>query len=283
MRRIVALVLLICCLSPAWAASTAVKVYSLHHQLAESLLPAIESVLLADESVKAFNNELVVNASADSHRQVEQLLQALDAPLRNLLISVRNAGSGAGSSNSTGVSGGIRTGDVYLGTGGPVYRERQPDGGLVIRHDGLQVHSSRGTRNTDTAQAQALRTIEGYPAWISAGQTLAYRSVDRWGNPVTGFQDANRGFYVTARIIGQRVQLDISTSNDRPTENPRERRRGVIETERLQTTVTGAIGEWIPLGNISLQDNRQDSGYTGRSNQSAETVSDISVMVVPAD
>lgn len=283
MRRVAALVLLLCCLAPAWAASTAVKVYSLHHQVAESLLPAIESVLLADESVQVFNNDLVVNASAASHRQVEQLLQDLDTPLRNLRISVRNAGSGTGNSNNTGVSGGIRTGDVYLGAGGPVYRERQPGGGLVIQHDGLRVHSQHTTRETGSAQSQQVRAIEGYPAWISTGQTMAYRSVDRWGNPVTDFQDANRGFYVTARMIGNRVQLDISTSNDRLAESPRERRRGVIETERLQTTVTGAIGEWIPLGNITVQGNRQDSDYNSRSSHAGETVSDISVMVVPVD
>lgn len=260
------------------------QVYSLKHQLAESLLPTLNNVLLADESINAYNNELVVNASSASQQKIAQLLQALDTPLRNIQISVRNNNTGNSASNNTNVSGGIRTGEVYLGAGGPVYRERRGNqGGVVIQSNGVRVQSNHEVRQTSTQQEQKLRAIEGSPAWISTGQAIPYNSVDRWGNTVTDYQNADRGFYVTARIIGDRVQLDISTSNDRLSEDPRKSRRGVIDTERLQTTTSGAVGEWISLGGISLQDNSDSHSYNSRNSNSGNSIGDISVRIVPLD
>lgn len=265
------------------ADKTEVHVYRMQYQLADALVSAVEDVLLPGESVNAFNNELVVNASAASHREVSALLDTLDKPSRNLLITVRNNSNGQGNSSSTGISGGIRTGEVYLGSGGPVYHERRDNGGLVVQHDGVRIHSNQGTRQSSSSQEQQLRTMEGHPAWISTGQSVPYRSVDRWGNPVTDYKDADRGFYVTAYVMGDRVQLQISTSNDRLSEDPRRQRRGIIETERLQTTVSGVVGEWINLGGITLQDQRRDSDYTRRSGETTETIGDIAVRIIPAD
>lgn len=282
-RALIPLLCLWLAMPAALAQALSVQVYSLRHQLAAGLVPSVQATLHEGESVHAFNNELVVNASADSHRQVAQLLQALDKPLRNLRISVRNSSDTVAQGSSAGATGSIRTGDVYLGTGGPVYRDRRPDNGVVVQHDGLRVHANRSQSGTQATREQQLRAIEGQPAWISTGQTIAYRSVDAWGNPVTSFRDANRGFYITARIVDQRVYLDISASDDRLSEDPRLQRRGVIDTAQLQTSVTGAVGEWINLGGISLQDSRSSRDYTSRDSSMNDTIGDIAVMVVPAD
>jgi type II secretory pathway component GspD/PulD (secretin) len=274
-------------ISTATADSNTVHVYTLQHQIAESLLPALNNVLLSNESVNAYNNELVVNASSASQQKVAQLLQALDKPLRSIMISVRNNSTGNSTGNNTNVSGGIRTGEVYLGSGGPVYREinggERNNGGTVIQSNGVRIQSNHNVRQTSTQQEQKLRAIEGSPAWISTGQSIPYRSADQWGNATTEFKNADRGFYVTARIIGNRVQLDISTSNDKLSEDPRKSRRGVIETEHLQTTASGTVGEWISLGGITMQDNSDNRSYTSNSSNSSNKIGDISVRIVPLD
>lgn len=272
---------------PVCAQNFTTKIYTLQHQLAEPLLPAINNALQSGESVNAFNNELIVNASSSSQEQVANLLRELDKPTRNLLITVRNNNTSNSTGSSTGVQGGIRTGEVYLGSGGPVYRERNGisgnNGGLVVQSNGIRINSQHEVRQSTTAQEQKLRAIEGYPAFISAGQSIPYRGVDRWGNAVTEYQDADRGFYVTARIIGNRVQLTISTSNDQLSEDPGKRRHGVIETERVQTQVSGAVGEWINLGGITLQDNKGGQSYNNRSSGSSSSIGDISVRVIPTE
>ena len=272
----------------AVADNNTVHIYTLRYQIAESLLPSLNNILLSDESVNAYNNELIVNASSNSQQKVEQLLQALDKPLRSISISVRNNNTGNSVGNNTNVSGGIRTGEVYLGSGGPVYRDtnnrdRNGNNGTVIQSNGVRIQSNHEVRQISTQQEQKLRAIEGSPAWISTGQSIPYRNTDQWGNATTEYKNADRGFYVTARIIGNRVQLDISTNNDKLSEDPRKRRHGVIETERLQTTASGMVGEWISLGGINMQDNSDNRSYTSNNNNDSNTIGDISVQIVPVD
>lgn len=264
------------------ADTNTVHIYTVQHQIAESLLPAIDDILLSGESVNAYNNELVVNASSVSQQKVAQLLQAIDKPLRNILISVRNNNTGSSTDNNTSVSGGIRTGDVYLGAGGPVYREKR-NGGAVIQSNGVRIQSNHETRQTSTQQEQRLRGIEGSPSWISTGQAIPYRSTDQWGNSTMEYQNADSGFYVTARIMGDRVQLDISTSDDKLSEDPRQRRRGIIDTQRLQTTTSGRVGEWISLGGINLQGDNESHSYTNNSSNTGANIVGISVKVIPVD
>ena len=280
-------------ISNTLADTNTVHIYTLRYQIAESLLPALNNVLLSSESVSAYNNELVVNASSASQQKVEQLLQALDKPLRNIMIIVRNNSTGNSVGNNTGVSGGIRTGEVYLGSGGPVYREtnnrelngrdRNGNGGTVIQSNGVRIQSNHEVRQLSTQQEQKIRAIEGTPAWISTGQSIPYRSADQWGNATTEFKNADRGFYVTARVIGNRVQLDISTSNDKLSEDPRKSRHGVIETEHLQTTTSGTVGEWISLGGITMQNNSNSRNYASNSSNDSNTIGDISVQILPID
>jgi spermidine/putrescine-binding protein len=56
----------VCCLfiTAASADENTVRVYTLRYQIAESLLPTINNILLSGESINAYNNELVVNASS---------------------------------------------------------------------------------------------------------------------------------------------------------------------------------------------------------------------------
>jgi type II secretory pathway component GspD/PulD (secretin) len=276
----------VCCLfiTAASADENTVRVYTLRYQIAESLLPTINNILLSGESINAYNNELVVNASSASQDNVAQLLQVLDKPLRSILISVRNDSAGNSVNNNASISGGIRTGEVYLGAGGPVYREqRGNNSGVIIQGNGVRVQSSHEVRQTSSQQEQRVRAIEGSPAWISTGQSIPYRGTDQWGNAIVEYENADRGFYVTARIIGDRVQLDISTSNDQLSEDPRKRRIGIIDTQHLQTTTSGSIGEWIHLGGIRLQDNSDGRSYTSNNSNDGNTISDISVRVVPLD
>ena len=91
----------------AIADSKRVEVYSLRHQLADSILPTIKGVLQQGESVSAYNNELIVNASAASQKNVASLLETIDKPMRNIMINVRNNNTASGTEGGTSVSGGI--------------------------------------------------------------------------------------------------------------------------------------------------------------------------------
>jgi hypothetical protein len=253
-----------------------VKLYPLHHQTGATLLPTLNALMQPGESINEYNNQLVVNASPATQAQIEKLLPALDQPSRNLMISVRNNSQGDSNRDNSGMSGGIRSGQVYLGSNGQMTSTR---GGLVVQGNGVRVQTNREVRQSSSQSAQQIRAVEGYPAFISTGQSAAYRSYDAYGNPTTSVASAERGVYVTARVIGDRVQLDISTSNDKFSNT----RRGVIDTQQLHTSTSGSVGEWISLGSISTESSESRNGYTSQGDSNGGNFSDISVRVVPID
>jgi hypothetical protein len=77
----------------------------------------------------------------------------------------------------------------------------------------------------------------------------------------TQYRDVDSGFYVTPRVSGDRVTLEISSANDRVV-NPA---TGASSIQRVQTVVSGRLGEWIEIGGTSEQRTRDESVILGRS------------------
>jgi hypothetical protein len=66
---------------------------------------------------------------------------------------------------------------------------------------------------------------------------------------------------VLARIHGDRVTLQI-----RPFKNSLAKTgKGNIETQSARTTISGRIGEWLPLGGVTEQSNRTQSSIASSS------------------
>lgn len=216
-----------------------------------------------------------------------------NAPLRNLFISVRNNNSGHQIDQQQGFSGGIKRDKVLIGTGEPV---RLGQEGVTIRHEGLAYQTANTKRTYSSTAEQKIRAVEGYPAFIYTGQSIKLPSQDSDGDPTLVEADALRGFYVTARLAGERVILTISTSNDRfnndllnkenlDNEHHRQQKgdRLVIDTEQLATTVSGRIGEWIDLGGVTLGDTNNDSSETKKTTGRSTRIGNIAVKIVALD
>ena len=71
------------------------------------------------------------------------------------------------------------------------------------------------------------------------------------------YRDIGSGFYATPRVNGQRVTLEISqqAENFEPGYG-----RGAVSSQRLATTVSGQLGEWIELGGSGRQAAGQQGG-----------------------
>ncbi len=251
------------------------EIYTLQNQAADAMLPVLNGVLMAGESVNAYNNSLIVSASATSQKKVADLLAKLDTSPRNLLISVRNNRADESKDGRVAVSGGIKQGELVLGAPAPIVSPN----GMVMRQGGLRVTANNEQRQTNTQQIQQVRAIEGSPVSVSSGQRAAYTLPDRYGNRATHYVNAEQGVYVTARIVGNRVLLDISSNHDKFSAT----HAGVIDTENLRASVSGAVGEWINLGGITTQESNSGSRYTEKSSAASSRLADISVRVVPVE
>lgn len=139
----------------------------------------------------------------------------------------------------------------------------QPSGGTRIemrRGDvsvGGRVYDTRSTR--DARSTQVVQVVEGGRAFIQVGQSLPLRQVQIGPNGVlltesVVYRDVGQGFYAMPQLAGDRVTLEISPQFDTPGS------AGSVNTQRLSTTVSGRLGEWIELGGSGEQDAAYERG-----------------------
>ncbi|MGH8708496.1 MAG: secretin N-terminal domain-containing protein, partial [Burkholderiales bacterium] len=85
--------LLVCCCA-AWAQAS-LEVIDLRHTTAEQVLPALRPLLEPGGVLTGQRSQLIVRTSPANLAELRRALEALDAPARRLVISVRFAGEAA--------------------------------------------------------------------------------------------------------------------------------------------------------------------------------------------
>lgn len=259
MRKVwIATLLALLCVGIAQAQK--MEVITLKGALPEQVLPLIEQVLKPDETVKVFRGQLIVVASESSMQRIYALLSEVDRPPRNLVIQVSDTVSASGSESDLNVSGSVGDDNARIQV-----NERRPS-----QEDHLRVSGKDSRTNIDASIQQQVRAVEGYPAFIAQSQQAPV-AVDRYGRQTVGVQ-ATQGFFVTARLQGGQVFLDISTSHD-SLEATR------VNKRRTSTTVSGRLGEWIELSGMSAQSSAQSAGIgqSGSVNQGASSTLSLRV------
>ncbi|MFK3773936.1 MULTISPECIES: secretin N-terminal domain-containing protein [Pseudomonas] len=209
-------------LAASLTAQAATEVIPLQHRASTELLPAAQSFIGKDGTVSTFEDKLIVNAPQQRIDDLRALLQQLDTAPKRLLISVDN-----NDSNFQDNRGNAR----------------------IIRY---------GTANREGG-LQQVQASEGQPALIQVGQSvpITSTSTDGYGRMQsnTEYRNVTQGFYVTPRLSGDTVRLQISTNNDRMSQE----RPDVVKVQSTDTTVTGRLGEWITLAGFNQQSQAERS------------------------
>lgn len=240
----------------------ATEVIQLNNRMGEEVLPVAESVLGGQGRVTAYGNQLIVNAPDALIRELRQVVDQLDVAPKRLLISVDTQDSANSTAAGYRVDGSARAGDVEFETG------RGEIGGRD------QVRIIRRSTNSRDGGIQQIQASEGYPALIQVGQSvpLTTHGSDGYGQiyQQTQYRDVLRGFYATATVHGDRVQISISSSRDRLAQG----RSGVVEVQNADTRVSGRVGEWITVGGIDESASSDQRGTLRRySTQGSQNVS----------
>ncbi|MCU0840974.1 MAG: hypothetical protein MUC79_04525 [Thiobacillaceae bacterium] len=247
--------LLACCLGVAQAHADT-EVIPLRHRSADEVIPALRPHLEPGASLSAFANQLIVSASPDNLARIMEILAAIDRPPRQLVITLRLADSAEAQDRGAALS--ARIGDDRARITLPA--SPAPPGAEVEMRDGRDVLRGRtwSTRELrDERASQQVRVVEGGSAYLQAGVSvpIALREVIPtpggvvWSDSVV-YRDLGTGFTARPTLAGDRVTLEISPWRETPLGDP----RGVARVQRLSTTVSGRLGEWIPLGGSDLAD-----------------------------
>ena len=231
----------------SFAAEDRIEVIELRNRPAAQVMPLVQPLLQPGEALSGTGFKLILRASPATIAEVRNVLADIDGALRNLLISVRH-----GDARSTERSGAGATIRYHSDTGAVVRGQ--------ARQDRKEVRSDI---------TQRVRVLEGNPAFIHAGQAR----VEPYLYGATG-PDTGTGFYVTPRLNGERVNLEIS-----PYRSSLRMRGTIADVQRAGTVVSGRIGEWIYLGGAvdSTDAGRRGILYGADTARSRET--GISVMV----
>ncbi len=236
--------------SLAWGQG--LDIISLRHRSADQLLPQLAPFVEPGGALTGINDKLFLRASARNQAEIRDLVAALDTPLRRLMISVRQDGTDTGSDSGGGVSG-----RVVIGGGAPAIS----GSGQLYQSD------SRSRRDV----SQQVQTIDGGRAAIMVGQSffLPLRQVVLTPTGVIVSEsfvqrDLGTGFVAVPRLVGERVTLEISPRDDTPGPVP-----GSVNIQRLVTTVSGRLGEWLELGGSVGEQSGSSAGIAGYGTRSA--------------
>ena len=240
-----------------------------------ALLPAVRQQLAGSGSSAAvYQDKLVLRTTAQGYQAVQQLLRQIDGAPQALTVLVRVGNQG--SSNSS-----IGQSQIIITSNG----ERVNVGGYG--RFGTQAQAQQGN------SLYQVQTLSGKPASIGTSTLLSLAQpwllpygtgpYHPYGQPsarviIYGhvLATASQGIAVTPRLLpnGQ-IQVGLNQVQQQVTGS----RQTPIDSQGLQTTVIVPRGQWVDIGSVSQQSDKQSLGSNGSWQQSGQTSYPIQIKV----
>ena len=262
MKQTIALVYLLLTLLANIAFADAIDTIALKNRPAEELIPIIKPMLDPGASITGQGFQLFVRTSNENMQQIRQLIAKLDTKARQLLISVFQGEER--DLHSLDVDGQIQhEGDNFdANIGSSSSSER---GGSVS----YSTRNSRGGANTISTRGRSrdnpvytLRITEGSQGYIQTGSSDPVFTGGIWSGPLfggvsagLGYKDVQSGFYVKPRTHADQVTLNVHPYK----ESRSHTLGGAYDTQSASTVVTGKLGQWIQIGAVTEQTQRNQS------------------------
>lgn len=255
----------------AWAQAMVLEVIPLGYRTVDQVIPVIQPMVAPGGTLSGLQSQLVVRTTPENLAEIKRILASIDTVPRKLLISVRQDMQAERNARGGEISGRIGNDNASVvvpgsgDTSGGRVMIRQGDDRVTGRvFDSSTVANERGT--------QTVQVLEGREAFVAVGQSAPYtqREVRRavvGGRVVeqvvdsTQYRDASTGFYVLPRVNGDVVTMEISPQRESFTRGA----SGTVQTQRMVTSVSGRLGEWMEIGGISRLGSGQQSVLLGRT------------------
>lgn len=256
------------------AESMVLEVIPLKHRTADDIIQILRPLMQPGGTITGMNNQLVVKTTPANLEQIKAVLAKLDNSPRRLLIRVKQGILANTKQQEQSLSGSIASGDVSVGVDDTGTGSRE---GLVISGSDGQGNNIRYRGNETRSQSNEGNTFmvnatEGYPAYISIGQSIPVSSRTSYVTPggsvavndSTEYINADSGFYVLPRLNGNRVTLLIAPRLTKVGPG----RAPILDVQDVETTVTGRLGEWLDIGGLEQQSSSSGQGIASNSRQS---------------
>lgn len=226
-------------------AATDFKIITLQHRFAEDILPMIQPLAGEDGVITGMQNQIIVRVSPDRMTEIERAIANLDTTQQNLKITVSHQNNSNIANDNLNVSGRKRIGNVEVTTNRYPYNNRQ---------NGIQIGVQKQQSTTRSNGNQFINMMDGGTGFIRVGQSVPF--TQEWVNYMqryihvqrtTEFVEITTGFAVSARSIGNEVEVEITPRIAQLN------KQGFIDFEELSTIVRVNKGEWFDLGGTMQQ------------------------------
>lgn len=265
--RAIALVTMLVFSLAAQAQQIVLEVITLNHRSAEQLIPILKPLLAPGGTISGLQNRVILRTTPQNMAELRGVIDQIDAMPRRLTISVRQDSFDSASRSKAGVSGSVGT-DRARAT---LPDNSDPSGARVeIRRGDDRVGVSAGqSQSTVTGHGvQTVQVLEGNEAFIRIGQSVPVRSRSvtqgSQGSQISEtveYRNADTGFYAVPRVNGVQVTVSIRTRRDSVTDAD----SGALGVQRIDTVLTGRLGEWLEIGGAGQESTQTDSGTVYRS------------------
>ena len=246
--------------------AASITTIQLQNRPAEEIIPIVEPILGAGEVITGSGFKLFLRASPQTLEQVKDIVDALDSAAKMLQVSVFQGSERELQTRSISANLQINNGNASAGINGG-----DNNGAGGISYNSGNVSGDINASSTQQRQASnplhQLRISEGTTGFIQTGEQLAYLS----GYNGTEYKDVTTGFYVLPRIHGNLVTLQISPFKNLLANAG----KGRIETQSARTTISGRIGEWLPLGGVAEQSKRSQNSIGSSSSSASRNLHSI--------
>ena len=264
-------------------AAMVVEVLPLGFRSSAEILPILRAIVPKPGSVNGFQNQIVIKTTPENLAEVRRVLASLDSAPANLMISVRHTVNDEVRRNLLAAAGQIRNGNVSISAGQPTSGTPGLSASVSSSNAAVTVRSVNTVSRTASRDVQSIRVLEGHQAFIHTGQSIpfAQRNVIVSNNNVAvvdgiEYRDVTSGVYVSPRLNGDRVTLEISPHRDNLSVNG----GGQVDVYRTSTVVSGPLGRWIALSGVDQSQHTTSSGIAAQTSRRFENQVQTFVKVV---
>ena len=226
------------------------EILPLKSRTPEQVYPILLPLLEPGAVLTAANGQLFLRASQSNRDDIKRVLAAIDVPQRQLRLRISQSRRVVEADY-----GGVVDARVRVGRNAHAPLEAQ-----------ARVWDTRS--QIEDEGSQMVQTVDGGRAFIQVGQAFPLRLRQMNARPsgvqttdAVVYREVGQGFYVQPRLAGDRVTLEISLQAETSA------RPGVgnLNVQRLVTTVSGRLGEWIEVGGSGRQVSQREAGTLNRS------------------
>lgn len=262
------------------ADETVIEVIPLFNRPASEIQALLSPLLEDTDRVIADGANLLVKTRPERLGEIMFLIDKLDTPLNNLIITVMQSRHTTADELNAAARANLKL----------QRNKRLKSGGRISGHY-YQTEDRSSNESTQT-----IRTMEGNTAHITVGKTYPIQNIQiynsaygyGYGYPAlstsTEFIDATTGFAVTPRLVEQnpsraeqQVILDVSPWSDNFN------MQGQLETRNAQTTLKINLGEWVELGGSYENSHSSINGNIASIRQTSQNTVHILIKVDKAN